>query len=123
MRRAGAAFAVAAVGVVLNAGIASAGDGVVWVSDSSGWATWTENGDSLQVCDMKGDGWGVRGYIYRPYTGDPANGTVLIKASDPSYDEQCVAVSKNVDESVAISIKVCNYKGDSIIFCEHKRLR
>jgi hypothetical protein len=123
MHRAGVAFAAAAVGVVVNAGVASAGDGSVWVGDNSGYATWVENGDTLTVCDMKGDGWGVRGYIYRPYAGDPANGTVLIKASDPSYNGECVAVSENIDESIAISIKVCNYKGSSLIYCEHKRLR
>ncbi len=123
MRRAGVAFAAAAVGVVVNAGIASAGDGGVYVSDNSGYATWVENGDTLTVCDDKADGWGVRGYIYRPYAGDPANGTVLIKASDPSYNGECVSVSKNVDESVAISIKVCNYRDTNIIFCEYARLR
>lgn len=123
VRRAGVVVAVAAVGVVVNAGIASAANGSVSVSDNSGYASWLENGDTLTVCDSKADGWGVRGYIYRPYNADPANGTVLIKLSDPSSDGKCEAVSKNIDESIAISIKVCNYKGDSLIFCEHKRLR
>jgi hypothetical protein len=121
--RAGGVFAAAAMGVVLSAGIASAANGSVSVSDNSGYASWLENGDTLTVCDSKADGWGVRGYIYRPYSGDPANGTVLIKLSDPSSDGNCEAVSENIDESIAISIKVCNYKGSSIIFCEHKRLR
>ena len=121
--RAGGVFAAAAMGVVLSAGVASAANGSVSVSDNSGYASWLENGDTLTVCDSKADGWGVRGYIYRPYSGDPANGTVLIKLSDPSSDGNCEAVSENIDESIAISIKVCNYKGSSIIFCEHKRLR
>lgn len=121
--RAGGVFAAAAMGVVLSAGVASAANGSVSVSDNSGYASWLENGDTLTVCDSKADGWGVRGYIYRPYSGDPANGTVLIKVSDPSSDGKCEAVSENIDESIAISIKVCNYKGSSIIFCEHKRLR
>ena len=123
MSRAGAVFAAAAVGIVVSAGVASAANGSVSVADNSGYASWLENGDTLTVCDSKADGWGVRGYIYRPYSGDPANGTVLIKASDPSSDGNCVALSDNIDESIAISIKVCNYKGDSIIYCQHKRLR
>lgn len=121
--RAGGVFAAAAMGLVLSAGVASAANGSVSVSDNSGYASWLENGDTLTVCDSKADGWGVRGYIYRPYSGDPANGTVLIKLSDPSSDGNCEAVSQNIDESIAISIKVCNYKGSSIIYCEHKRLR
>ncbi|MCG8925036.1 hypothetical protein [Lentzea sp. CC55] len=123
MSRAGVTVAAAAAALLVSAGVASAGDGGVSVADNSGYADWIENGDTLTVCDQRADGWGVRGYIYRPYAGDPANGTVLIKASDPSYNGECVSVSENIDESVAISIKVCNYKDSSIIYCQHKRLR
>ncbi|MEO6084139.1 MAG: hypothetical protein ABIQ18_13660 [Umezawaea sp.] len=121
MHRVGIAFAAAAVGVVVSAGVASAADGTV--SNGSGRADWYEHADTLSVCDNKGDGRGVRGYIYRPNAGDPANGTVLIKASDPSDDGNCVSVSENIDESIAISIKVCNYQGASITNCVYKRLR
>jgi hypothetical protein len=120
MRRAGVAVAVAAVGVVVNAGLASAADG--GVSNGSGGALWVENGDTLTVCDTLGDNKGVRGYIYRPNAGDPANGTVLIKASDPSNDGNCVSVSTNISETIAISIKVCNYQGASITNCVYGRI-
>ncbi|MFD6419840.1 hypothetical protein [Streptomyces sp. NPDC060194] len=105
---------VAAAGATLMfaSGTAQA-DAAVGISDGSGYATWTENGDTLTVCDTASDGWGVRGYIYRPYAGNPGNGDVLIKAS--SGGNGCVAVSKDIAENIAISIKVVNYKGDEII--------
>lgn len=122
-RRAGTVLAAAAAGVMVTAGAANAADGGVWVADRSGYATWVENGDTLKVCDEAGDGWGVRGYIYRPYAGDPGNGTVLIKANDPSYNGECFALSKDIDETIPISIKVCNYQGASIIYCQYASLR
>jgi hypothetical protein len=112
-------LATAAAGVLLISGTAYASDAYVYVLDDSGWASWTENGDTLRVCDAEPDGWGVRGYIYRPNSGDPENGTVLIKASDGQYDNDCASVSVNVDESIRLSIKVCNYKGDSIVLCDY----
>ena len=116
-------FAAAAAGVLLTAGAAHAADAYVSVLDDSGYATWTENGDNLQVCDRAADGWGVRGYIYRPYDGDPENGEVLIKASDPKYDTDCASVSKNLSETIPLSIKVCNYQGDKIVLCGYKAIR
>jgi len=47
-------------------------------------ATWTDTGDTLKVCDVYSDGYGIRGYVYKPYTGDEGNGTVLLKVSDAS---------------------------------------
>jgi hypothetical protein len=121
-RRVGIVFAAAAAGVLLTAGTAHA-NATVWVLDSSGFANWTENGDTLTVCDQSPDGWGVRGYIYRPYVGDVGNGTVLMKASDPQYDVDCAYVSVDIPESVSIYIKVCNYKGASIIYCQWTNAR
>jgi hypothetical protein len=115
-------LAAAAAGVMVTAGTAHADDAGVAVADNSGRAIWIENGDTLRVCDDEPDGWGVRGYIYRPNSGDPANGTVLIKESDPKYDSECFAVSVDVDETIALSIKVCNYKGASIILCAYKAI-
>ncbi|MEO6087522.1 MAG: hypothetical protein ABIQ18_30870 [Umezawaea sp.] len=123
MRRAGIAFTAAAVGVAISAGSASASDGSVFTSNLSGHATWVENGDTLTVCDEFGDNMGVRGYIYRPNAGDPANGTVLLKGDDPSTTDGCASYSKNIDESIVISIKVCNYQGASITKCQYARLR
>lgn len=123
MGRAGIAVAAAAMAVVVNTGVASAADGYVAVTDGSGHAYWVENGDTLYVCDDRPDNWGVRGYVYRPYAGDPKNGEVLIKDNDPSYDGNCSSLSKNIDESISISLKVCNYQGASVIFCEYTRLR
>ncbi len=122
-RRVGTVLGAAAAGVVATAGGAYASDGRVDVADLSGYATWVENGDTLKVCDQRGDGWGVRGYVYRPYAGDPANGSVLIKKNDPSYDGECASVSQNIDESVAISLKVCNYQGSVVLLCQYTRLR
>jgi hypothetical protein len=115
-------LAAAAAGVMVTAGTAHASDAGLYVLDGSGHATWTENGDTLQVCDDEADGWGVRGYIYVPNSGDPANGTVLIKASDPKFDSECKSVSVNLDESIDLSIKVCNYQGDSIILCAYESI-
>jgi hypothetical protein len=112
-------LATAAAGVLLISGTAFANDAAVDVLDNSGFATWTENGDTLRVCDTEPDGWGVRGYIYRPDSGDPENGTVLIKASDGQYDTDCASAAMNVDESIRLSIKVCNYKGASIVLCDY----
>jgi hypothetical protein len=107
---------------MVTAGTAYANDATVDVLDDSGHATWIENGDTLFVCDDAADGWGVRGYIYEPNAGDPANGTVLIKASDGKYDNECASVSVNVDESIRLSIKVCNYKGASVILCGYRSI-
>lgn len=115
--RAATVFAAATAGVLLTAGAAHASDAGVSVLDDSGYAIWTEDGDNLQVCDRAADGWGVRGYIYVPTTEGSANGTVLIKASDPKYDTDCASVSVNLDEHIDLSIKVCNYKGASIVLC------
>ena len=89
MRRAGIAFAAAAVGVVISVGSASAADGGLFTANGSGHAKWTENGDTLEVCDDYPDNKGVRAYIYRPNAGDPANGTVLIKGDDPKTSDGC----------------------------------
>ncbi|MEO6089178.1 MAG: hypothetical protein ABIQ18_39305 [Umezawaea sp.] len=123
MRRAGIAFTAAAVGVVVSAGGASAANGRVSTSYNSGTAAWVESSDTLTVCDNIADGWGVRGYIYRPYIGDPGNGRVLFKLNDPSSNGACVSASNNIDESISISIKVCNYQGSDVLFCEYTNLR
>jgi len=116
-RRAGVVLAAAAAGVMVTTGTAYANDAYVEVLDGSGNAVWIENGDTLSVCDTKPDGWGVRGYIYVPDAPGSADGAVMIKASDPSADGDCVAASMNVPEQIDLSMKVCNYKGASIIFC------
>jgi hypothetical protein len=116
-------FAAVAAGVLLTAGAAHAADAAVHVLDDSGEAIWTENGDNLQVCDDAADGWGVRGYVYRPYDGDPENGDVLLKASDGKYDTDCASVSKDISETIPLSIKVCNYKGTQIILCGYQAIR
>jgi hypothetical protein len=77
---------------------------------------------TLEVCDADPDGRGVRGYIYRPNTADPWNGTVLIKASDPKFDDNCTSVSVNVDEYIQLSIKVCLYMGASIKNCTYRAI-
>ena len=115
--RTAAVFAAATAGVLLTAGVAHADDDGVSVLDDSGYAIWTEVGDNLQVCDRAADGWGVRGYIYVPTTTGSANGTVMIKASDPKFDTECASVSVDLDEHIDLSIKVCNYKGASIVLC------
>jgi hypothetical protein len=71
------------------------------------------------VCDWEADGAGVRGYIYRPNTGDRENGTVLIKASDGNATNGCVSVSKDIDEHINIAIKVCLYSGSWVGNCQY----
>ena len=112
-------LASAAAGVMVTAGTAYANDASVGMFDGSGRATWIETGDTLIVCDKAPDGWGVRGYIYVPESEGSADGTVLIKASDPKYDTDCVSASVDLDEHIDLSIKVCNYKGASVILCSH----
>lgn len=122
-RRLATAFALAGALTVLGAGAAQADDMQILIALSgrltSGIGDWTENGDTLTVCDQRSDGWGTRGYIYQPTPGDPFNGTVLIKVSDPEHDGDCVAVSKNLSETISIAIKVCNYQGAKIAACEY----
>jgi hypothetical protein len=43
----------------------------------------------------------------------------MIKASDPSSADGCVSASMDLPEQIGLSIKVCNYKGDSIVLCDH----
>lgn len=112
-------LATAAAGVVLLSGTAYASDTGLYLTDGSGWASWTEKGDKLVVCDVDPNGWGVRGYIYRPNSIGSANGTVVMKASDPKYDDDCVATSVDVDETIRLSIKVCSYKGSSVVDCRY----
>jgi hypothetical protein len=101
----------------VDATSASASDAGYYNSDSTGYASWVENGDTLTVCDLSADGWGVRGYVYEPYAGNEEDGTVLIKADDPSDDGDCTSVSKNISETVTIWLKVCNYAGASVVAC------
>lgn len=89
-----------------------------------GWAGWTENGDTLTVCDLSSDGYGVRGYIYTPNSSsDPGNGTVLIKGNDPSNDGNCATFAKDLSETSHISIKVCEYAGDVVTACRYTAIR
>jgi hypothetical protein len=88
-------------------------------TDDAGMAVWIENGDTLRVCDHSADGHGVRGYIYLPNPRDRANGEVLIKASDPKSDGNCVTASKNLNETINIAIKVCRYQGSWVGNCDY----
>ena len=117
-RRIATVFAVAAGFVLLGAGAAYADASITSVNDR-GLAVWTENGDTLTVCDLVGDGLGARGYIYTPTPGDPANGTVLIKASDGNATDGCVSVSKNISETSTIGIKICSYAGSVVNNCRY----
>ena len=121
-RRIGTVVAAAA-GLVLLGTTAAYADTTVYSVNNGydrGRATWTENGDTLMVCDLLPDGWGARGYIYLPNAGDHENGTVLIKASDGNATDGCVSVSKNISETVTIGIKVCTYAGSVVDNCEYE---
>lgn len=111
--------------VLLATGVAAA-DPLVWTWNSdtpyAGSAQWTENGDTLEVCDRAADGAGVRGYIYRPNSGDHENGTVLIKASDGNATNGCVTASKDIDENITIAMKVCLYRGSAVFNCDYRVL-
>ncbi|MFF3332563.1 hypothetical protein ACFYWX_23865 [Streptomyces sp. NPDC002888] len=118
------ALALAAVGLLFGAGNSYAYDAGVYTSSSNGWADWTEDGDKLAVCDRYADGYGVRGYIYIPNSAsDPGNGTVLLKGDDPSADGACKYFTKNISETVHISIKVCEYAGDVVKYCRYTAIR
>lgn len=124
-RRISATFAAAAAVVLVSAGTAHAASWDVFVEtfDSSGLAYWTENGDTLDVCDIRADGFGVRGYIYLPNASDPANGTVLFKGNDPSSAGDCTSFTKNIAENIPLGIKVCNYRGSDVVDCGWKWAR
>ncbi|MFJ2832655.1 hypothetical protein ACIPC1_34755 [Streptomyces sp. NPDC087263] len=118
------ALALAAASILIGGGTSYAADGGVYTVGSGGWAGWTESGDTLQVCDISSDGYGVRGYIYTPNSSsDPGNGTVLIKGNDPSNDGDCATFAKDLSESIHISIKVCQYAGDVVTACRYGTLR
>jgi hypothetical protein len=112
-----------AAGVLASSGTSQAADSGVYTATGGGWAGWTENGDTLTVCDLSADGYGVRGYIYTPYSSNPENGTVLIKGNDPSDDGNCATFAKNLSETAHISIKVCEYAGDVVKYCEYTAIR
>jgi hypothetical protein len=121
IRRITTILAATSAFVMLVVGTATA-DEVVYAwnpdTDYAGSAYWTENGDTLEVCDLDADGAGVRGYIYQPNAGDHGNGTVLIKASDGNSTDGCVSVAKNISETITIAIKVCLYQGDWVGNCD-----
>ncbi|MEU2423354.1 hypothetical protein ABZ619_20405 [Streptomyces sp. NPDC007851] len=114
---------LAAAGIFAGAGTSSAADAGVYTTTGGGWAGWTENGDTLTVCDLSSDGYGVRGYIYTPYSSEPQNGTVLIKGNDPSNDGNCATFAQNLSETIHISIKVCEYAGDVVTYCDYRSIR
>lgn len=119
-------LALAGTAALFASGNAQAADTVVDTPPpvyQYGSAGWTENGDTLTVCDNVGDGWGTRGYIYVPDQPNPANGTVLIKGDDPKVSDGCHSFSKNISETTALSIKVCLYHGDTVDFCDYRRIR
>ncbi|MEV6505406.1 hypothetical protein [Streptomyces sp. NPDC051642] len=112
-----------AAGIFAGAGTSSADDAGVLTTTGNGYAAWTENGDTLTVCDLYGDGYGVRGYIYTPYASAPQNGTVLIKGNDKSADGNCASYAANLSETIHISIKVCEYAGDVVTYCAYTPIR
>ena len=61
----------------------------------------------------------MRGYIYDPNLNDHENGTVLIKVNDSSSDGNCASTSRNINETMVIGIKVCQYKGDWVGSCHY----
>lgn len=110
---------VTAGGMVFAAGTAYADVDLYLGNGNFSHAAWTENGDTLRVCDEKADGMGTRAYIYRPDYEESDTGTVLIKVSDPKSDGNCVAVSKDISENIEIALKVCAYRGDVVQPCVH----
>ena len=124
-----AVLALAAAGIVAGTGTSYAGtvtpqsDGGVYTTTGGGYASWTENGDTLSVCDIAGDGHGVRGYIYEPSSAGSSGGHVLIMGNDPESTDGCHAFYKNISETVAISLKVCEYQGTVVNDCDWVELR
>ncbi|NUO42519.1 MAG: hypothetical protein HOV73_08140 [Streptomyces sp.] len=112
-----------AAAIFAGAGTSQAADVVVYTTTGGGRAGWTENGDTLTVCDISSDGYGVRGYVYTPYSDAPQNGTVLIKGNDPSNDGNCAAFPGDLSESIHISLKVCEYAGDVVTYCDYVKIR
>lgn len=123
LRKAFTVIGLVTAGVFAGAGTSQAADAGVYTATGGGWGGWTENGDTLTVCDLSADGYGVRGYIYTPYASAPQNGDVLIKGNDPSDDGNCATFAKNLSESIHISIKVCEYAGDVVKDCNYARIR
>ena len=126
LRKTITALATTATAVLLATGTAQAADAWVetpWPAQGHGTASWTENGDTLKVCDIEADGYGTRAYIYGPNQPNPANGTVLIKGNDPKSSDGCYTYSENISETTALSIKVCLYAGDFVGYCDHRRIR
>ncbi|MFD4522712.1 hypothetical protein ACFWP7_01975 [Streptomyces sp. NPDC058470] len=117
------AVVLAAAGLLIGGGTSYA-DGYLYTGTYGGYAAWTEDGDTLKVCDVSSDGYGVRGYIYTPNSSsDAGNGTVLIKGNDPSNDGSCATFAKDVSETSHISIKVCEYAGDVVTACRYAAIR
>jgi hypothetical protein len=125
VRRITTILAATSAFIMLVVGTATADELVyAWNSNTykAGSALWTENGDTLFVCDRAADGAGTRGYIFQP-TDNQGNGTVLIKASDSNSTDGCVSAAKNISETIAIAIKVCLYQGDWVGNCEWALIR
>ncbi|MFE6691869.1 hypothetical protein ACFVFQ_36045 [Streptomyces sp. NPDC057743] len=118
-----AALALAGIGLVGMAQTATANDLTVYTHDNSGHAKWFEAKHEIGVCDDKADGWGTRGYIYRPKHGDPGNGTVLLKVNDPSAKGHCGWGRLPQSPAGHLNIKVCSYKGAKIEDCTWAPIR
>jgi hypothetical protein len=92
-------------------GTADDPDPFVYTLDSGaagGYAEWTEDGDTLKVCDIENVGdWHARAYIYIPDAPGSGTGQVLQAVSDNSDNGSCSAYFEDIPEGVSIDMKVC----------------
>ncbi|WKK26295.1 hypothetical protein QZH56_12270 [Streptomyces olivoreticuli] len=95
----------------------------VYTTDYAGHASWDDGARKLTVCDDKADGWGTRAYVYRPNSGDPGNGTVLLKVNDPNASGPCQHGYLASNPGGHISLKVCSYQGARVEDCDWKKIR
>jgi hypothetical protein len=69
-------------------------------------------GDSIQVCDIQSDGWGIEGYLYY-------NGVIIRTADTRGHNAKyCTSwKSGNLPEDHSVTLKVCMVKGSETKNC------
>lgn len=88
------------------------------------WMAGSSADSNLEACDRRANGWGIRGYLYRPTPGKPSDGRVLLSVSDGSYNgwNACKVVAKVMPDH-DLNLKVCEYRGARLRYCEWAVIR
>ena len=97
---------------------ATAWAGAKQVAGSATLRWYTDGSYSLEVCDRKGDGWGVVAYAHVP------RGSALLEVRDPAADESCrrTTASKPFKGGRGFAVTACVYRGHKRKDCNRRAI-